>query len=61
MATKMACKLQNKILYDQENIQSRQSPEIITKEETVKLIRKMETNLVSLNSVLKYYEAETVP
>lgn len=57
----MACKLQNKILYDQENIQSRQSPEIITKEETVKLIRKMETNLVSLNSVLKYYEAETVP
>lgn len=56
----MACKLQNKILHDQENIQSRQFPAIITKEETVKLITKVETNLVSPNLVLKYYEAETV-
>ena len=60
MGTKMACKLQNKILYDPEKIQSRQSPGIISKEKTVKLTRKMEKNAVSSNSVLKYYEAETV-
>lgn len=49
LVTKMAYKIQNKIMYDQETTQSRQSPEIITKEKTVKL-RKFEINLVNPNS-----------